>query len=63
MVYVPLAHDRARALRQGAAPTPLAGHAATASLRRALALAHDDEEGDGTSHAAATPPAEDLAAV
>ena len=46
MVYVPLPHTRATALRDGDTPSALAGHAATASLRRALDLTPDDEEGD-----------------
>ena len=46
MVYVPLTPAQARSLRAGEALTRLAAHAATPSLRRALDLAPDDEEGD-----------------
>lgn len=46
MVYVPLALARARALRGGQPLATVPGHAATPSLRRALDLAADDEEGD-----------------
>ncbi|SDS87862.1 hypothetical protein SAMN04488543_2566 [Friedmanniella luteola] len=46
MVYVPLPLSRARALRDGEPLDAVAGHAATPSLRRALDLAPDDEEGD-----------------
>ena len=46
MVYVPLALGQARALRDGEPLDRLPGHAATPSLRRELAVAEDDEEGD-----------------
>jgi hypothetical protein len=46
MVYVPLALTKARALRDGESLDRLRGHAATPSLRRELAVAENDEEGD-----------------
>nr|WP_294696279.1 hypothetical protein [uncultured Friedmanniella sp.] len=46
MVYVPLPPAQARALRAGESLDLLRGHAATPSLRRELAVAEDDEEGD-----------------
>lgn len=46
MVYVPLPLPRARRLRVGEPLAAVPGHAATASLRRALGLGTDDEEGD-----------------
>ena len=46
MVYVPIQLPRARSLRAGEALSLVAGHAATPSLRRALDLGVDDEEGD-----------------
>ncbi|GAA1435400.1 hypothetical protein GCM10009616_32420 [Microlunatus lacustris] len=46
MVYVPLPLPRARALRAGEPLDRVGGHAATPSLRGALDLGADDEEGD-----------------
>lgn len=46
MVYVPILLSRARSLRAGDPLRSAAGHAATPSLRRALDLRVDDEEGD-----------------
>lgn len=46
MVYVPILLSRARSLRAGEPLSSVAGHAATPSLRRALDLGTDDEEGD-----------------
>jgi hypothetical protein len=46
MVYVPILLSRARLLRAGEVLRSVAGHAATPSLRRALDLGVDDEEGD-----------------
>ena len=46
MVYVALALPQARALRAGEPLDRLRGHAATPSLRRQLAVAEGDEEGD-----------------
>ena len=46
MVYVPLPLSGAAALRAGEPLDRVPGHAATPSLRRALDLGADDEEGD-----------------
>ena len=46
MVYVPLPVAQARALRAGKPLGLVRGHAATPSLRRELAVAENDEEGD-----------------
>ena len=46
MVYVPFSLARARALRAGEPLDLVHGHATTPSLRRELAVAENDEEGD-----------------
>lgn len=46
MVYVPLALAQAQALRDGHPLDRVRGHAATPTLRRELAVAEGDEEGD-----------------
>jgi hypothetical protein len=54
MVYLPLALDRAQALRAGEPLDRARAHAATPSLRRALALsAEEEEEGDFAALSAA----------
>ena len=53
MVYVPLPLARARSLRDGEPLDRVPGHAVTRSLRQALELTPDDEEGDYAALSAA----------
>lgn len=53
MIYLPMALDRAQALRAGEPLDRVPAHAATPSLRLALALAAEQEEGDFAALSAA----------